>query len=301
MNLSPFPIQRLLFACMITFSATVVSAALVFEYDATLDTPGDGIWQDEVGSQDVTFNNGNTSPASISGSSYFNKAYEFGGSTIEAGTGDDALWKNLGASGASGASYEIWFRADGLKSLNQVLITNGGTGKGFSLSLGTDGSILALAKDSSGSNPDLNLNSTSLLSTGEDIEFTQIVLTINENGTNTVGSLYINGLLDGSQTINLSNFAYDGGAAGGFADRINTDVGGVHPDNTVGLGGRDDVNSTFTNLTGDIALVRMYDTALTAGDVSTLYGAVIPEPSTMFLALGGLLATLVFSRRRSCK
>ena len=53
----------------------------------------------------------------------------------------------------------------------------------------------------------------------------------------------------------------------------------------------------FGNFSGEIAMLNLYEMALTGAQVQALYNAVIPEPATlMLLGIGG--AGLLARRRR---
>ena len=57
------------------------------------------------------------------------------------------------------------------------------------------------------------------------------------------------------------------------------------------------VNNVYSDFTGDIAIVRYYDRVLSAAEVQQNYNALIPEPSSLMLALLGTFA-IVMRRRR---
>jgi len=91
----------------------------------------------------------------------------------------------------------------------------------------------------------------------------------------------------------------------GFADWAGTDGSGLGSiDGTTGGNNQSWLNG-FGLFEGDISFFRFYDTALTAGDVEALFGAVavanIPEPSTFALFTLGALGIFWFGRRRKVK
>lgn len=268
--------------------ASSANAVLVHEYSASLDVPGNGSWTDEVGLVNLTFTGGTTSPVDVSGnSSYFSAAYAFGGSTTGGSAGTS--WNTVVG---SSSSYEMWIRPNAIPvGTRQTLLEIGNPFRGLSFSLDTDGSILALLKEgSTNSLPNIVLNTSdvsSLLTSGE---FVQVVLTVDKNdpgsGIQTTGTLYVNGGQQASLTFD-GDIDLVSSNPGGIARFYYDQMGGAQRD-----AGNPYSQNTFSNYEGEISLLRLYDNAMTAGEVQAAYDSIaIPEPQTYWL-VGGIGALL---------
>lgn len=173
---------------------------------------------------------------------------------------------------------EVWFKPNDFSG-QEVLVDLGGSGDGMSLTL--NGSTLQLvAKDdaaTAGVTTDLLGNGTN--------EFIQAVGVIDLE--NDLLSLYVDGELVGSAAYTGDDWAgtdnHSLGAKGGT-------VGG-----TGGYFGNLDGYGAFE---GEVALVRFYGDALSAGEVEDAYFSVVPEPATMTLALLSLGGVGLAARRR---
>lgn len=278
---------------------SLASAALVHAYDAATDFAGNTLWSDAQGSVDLSFTGsaGNVfaSPVDVSSSSgYFTSAYAFGTSPIG---GYAAFgWESLVASAAS--SYEMWIRPTTIPTgKRQVLLENGGAFSGLCLSLDTDGSILAIMKDTSHNTPpNIILDSsdqTAQLTSGE---FVQVTLTFARvdtgSGIESIAKLYINGVENTTASYGGS-LVFDMHDQGGIAHNSYNQLGGGQRDNDPARAYSPD---KFSDYQGQIALVRLYDTALTSGEVASAYNAIVPEPATS-LVLIGVGAALILSPR----
>lgn len=283
-------------ALAVASAVTTAQGALVHLYDASSDVAGNSSWTDEQGSVNLSFTGGSTSPVDVSGNSnYFTAAYQFGGAIT--GGFADRNWNTI-VNGST--SYEMWIRPDGIPSSDrQTLLEIGNPFSGLSFALDTDGSVLGLVKDGGHSSlPDIVLNSADISSQLTSGEFVQIVLTVDKfdpgDGTDTKGTLYVNG-------AESASFTYDGNL-----DLNNTNPGGIARFYYDQLGGgqRDSgiyAQSTFSNYEGQIALTRIYDSALTSGEVQAAYDDIaIPEPNAFWLVTG-VGGALLYTRRLSRK
>jgi hypothetical protein len=293
--------------------AASAPAAIIHEYNAATDAGGNTTWTDEVGTTNLTFNV-SASAGSATGSNLFTAAYEFGGSLTGADAG--TAWAPLGA--ASATSYELWIRPDAFltdgdgaagnptddgTSKRQILFEFGGTAKGFSISMDNDGTLLGLVKQGANADaPSIIASSADISSLGTD-EFIQIIAVYSEPGGNSTLQLYVNGVASGSAASAGMNLAYDGANEGGLAN-----VFGMATNNrNVGAGQEDTSDlqfetEDFTNFLGEIALVRIYDTALSAGEVQDAFNViVIPAPAALpaGLILIAVIVAMSIRRRRA--
>jgi len=266
------------------------------DFDATALNSGSGItdgtvlvatadkWDDAIEARDGTLQPGTVrvgaadgEPGDVSPLKGINFAYRSDANGEGTTQGD---YDGLGSGG--NASFEIWFKPSSLTGGQQCLWESGGTGTGSSIAL--NDSTLSW-----------NVDGGSLVQTAShDIssvagEFIQAVGTVNLD-SNTV-NLYVNGLLVDT----------DNTGTGTFDDWCGTDDGGIGiMQGTMGaLGG------TWNSFIGDIALFKLYNNELTAGEVARNYYAItlIPEPSAFLIwaLLAGLGMGLGWRRRQRTK
>jgi hypothetical protein len=179
------------------------------------------------------------------------------------------------------ASFEIWFKPSDLSG-QEILFETGGSGNGTSLAL--DGDSLLFTPSSASAATTKQLAGVGI----SDAAFTQAIGVIDLIGAGGATGdpdlyLYINGVLAAS-SLDVAGFADWAGTDGSGVGRLNGTTGG---NNTGLLDG-------FGDYTGEIALFRFYETAITADEALDLYRSVaVPEPATLsLLALGGLAAAL---------
>jgi len=258
------------------FAATSTEAApvLAASYDASLDTAGDSVWENEVspGTDDLPFASP-ISPVSVSSTDLplVTSAYEFpAAATPDSGSFDFADIN--GISNNDDVTFEIVADIPDALTDNQVLWETGGSTDGVSLyTAAGDGTTQNLVYRSNGG----TLVSTPLVASDVD-DFLHIVA-VWESGTS--AELFVNGVSVGSKAFGDSTL--NGSNEGGLG-RI---VGG----NSTAFSAGD--------FTGEIAAFNIYEGAATAGEVVDLQQAFIPEPGS--LALLGLGSAALFVRRRS--
>ena len=272
----------LLIACGMTANALPTPA---IDYDASND-PDSGVnstWEDVVGTETgvdlalgtgVSYNGSPTgAPASV------DAVYVFDGTSNARalGTSDFDLVDKF--SSAASVSVEMLFRAD-VVNTNQFLWDDGGSGSGISLSVSSAGNLQFAVRNGSSHNAGMS----KAISAGQ---FVHAVGVVDMTGDKVY--LYVNGVSAGT----ADDFAGTSWAGNDGTSGVTT-IGDYT--NTAGAtGGFFGSLGAYGNFDGDIAFVRFYESALTAQDASDLYGAVIPEPSSLaLLGLGGLL----IARRR---
>ncbi|HOD82834.1 MAG: PEP-CTERM motif protein [Planctomycetes bacterium ADurb.Bin126] len=245
----------------------------VLNYDAAQDpTPTDGLWNDLGGfstSHDWAINNNAGGARLVDAASdpiYTpGKAYTFNGTTDTATTAEfEAV---PGNPSDDSASFEILFKPSDLVG-QEILFETGGTGNGTGLAI--DGNKV-LFVPSSGS-----AATTKLLSyEGLTGDYVHVVGVLEKAGT-ALG----NGVL---AYLYVDNVLVDSVEIPNFADWCGTDDSGLGQVNGAAGGNNTGWLSGFGNFSGEIAVMRFYDTALTAGDVGLLNQALVPEPATMAL------------------
>ncbi len=245
----------------------------VLDYDATRDpTPTDGLWNDLGGlstSHDWAINNNtggarlvNAAPDAIYAPT---KAYTFNGTTDTATTADfEAV---PGNPSDDSASFEILFKPSDLVG-QEILFETGGSGNGTGLAI--DGNKILFV-------PSSNSAATTALLSYEGLTggYVHVVGVLEKAGTTSgagvMAYLYVDNVLVDSVEIP------------GFADWCGTDDSGLGQVNGAAGGNYTGLLDGFGNFSGEIAVMRFYDTALTDGDVAQLNLALTPEPATMAL------------------
>jgi len=261
------------------FDSTALDSGTTGLTDGTVLVATADRWDDAIEARDGTLQPGtvrvgaaNGEPGDVSPLKGINFAYRSDANGEGTTQGD---YDALGSDG--NASFEIWFKPSSLTGGQQCLWESGGTGTGSSIAL--NDSTLSW-----------NVDGGSLVQTAShDIssiagEFIQAVGTVNLD-SNTV-NLYVNGVLVDT----------DNTGTGTFDDWCGTDDGGIGiMQGTMGaLGG------TWNSFIGDIALFKLYNSELTAGQVLKNYYAItlIPEPSTFLIWSLGLLGLIGWRRRK---
>ncbi len=281
--------------------------ALIFEYDAGNDPDGgtDNTWEPSINHSSI--HTAVTRDWSLSGQSYVSSpasayhgitgSYDFTGSGSGGTTGQfgrDQLPLGGTKSDAPGASatFEFWIRPDalGLDDVgNEMLFESGGTTSGVHLALlAADGSVDLRFRTRKG-NSNVG-NSTIVMSLADDAllrDFIQIVGVVDPASSSDKMRLYVNG----------------GPALGGLLDTINGYAAWQDGNNPSGLGRINGAlggsgGESFGAFDGEIAILRIYDEALSDAEVAEAFLRVHPEPATLTLvALGGL--GLLARRRRT--
>jgi hypothetical protein len=238
-----------------------VSTGLKLNYDASLDTPGDNVWTDAVGSANsFTFAQA-VSPITVSDPTFptITAAYPIG--SIGGAQGLNQYFETDGPRSRQDASFEVVFRVGNTAAgIDQVLMEVGGAANGVAMVL--SGNELLFNVDGSGA--DIDIRRT--LSAG----WHQAVGVIDlSTGGDTV-TLYVDGEAVGS-LANQNVVDWSGGNLSGLGAGASS-VTGVS--STLG--------STFH---GDLAVARYYQNrALTAAEVEQNFSS-LSSPLSKVAAL----------------
>ena len=278
--------------------ASAASAGLVLEYDAANNPSDPNDWEDvettgaDIDLQGLTGDNDNapnqtTVPRGpVTGSNTtFTQAYQFTGAADGHNTRFDSGFSGGWVPANEPGSFEVWVRPSSLQADNNkdvLLFKSGGGGKGFTLSLTREaGSFTGARFLNGGTAAAGTVDISASVFPGTD-EFIQIVGVVDPDDTNSEKSrLYVNGV---QVAADANQYDWRGGGGISVAGFTNFPLGG------------DDDGTVFQGLTGEIALARAYDNALSDADVLANYNASIPEPASLALVgMGGLLA---LSRKR---
>jgi len=270
------------------FLSLPASASLFLSYDADEDTNDDATWVDEVGTNQTTagkldyglsglFSYGAASANTRAG---ITNAFNFtGGKGNYAGNIQNDSQDNITD---SDASIEVCFKPADLMR-QEILIEYGGSTDGSSITL--NGKMLQFVTKDGGASTGLTADLTGL--TGD---FIQVVGVIDLSGTN---HLYINGAEVGTGAANSGTDWAGGNGNDGLAGIGSTQVGGD--------GGAFGALSGYGNFDGEIAIVNVYNTALSDAEVLTAFEAeAVPEPSSIALLIGDVAAMAFGLRRRCC-
>jgi len=280
----------------VDYHVTSSNATLLTDYDAA-NGNGTTAWEDMavVASSDVfdltpdgsgtSFSHNDTAPAN---STYpgIKGSYAFaggGGDFFVSETYNSFDFGDFNNPTNSSATFEVWFRPSDLTG-DEVLFEVGASGDGVSIVL--DGDLIKLqAKDG-------DQNSTAQFDLSD----------IRDGGTIATDEfLQVVGIVD-----------LDGNQTEIWVDGIQRDVGGLDGTGVfekwaggsgVGVGGNNGVNfGSPGTLDGEISLVRVYSGILTKeqieGNFEAVSGQPVPEPTTLVLAVLGVLGLVVFARRR---
>ncbi len=192
-------------------------------------------------------------------------AYQFDGSAV-------AQFQDLAGIQNTPVTFEVWFRpADNLGQ--EVLLELGGsTGTSFSL----DGEDLRFVTSGGGTN--VVLPAADYLTPERIRDFVQVVGVIDPTEGHT--AFYVDG--QRMATVDEAPSLWTGTDDNG--------LGGI--DNLVGGASAFDFTG-YENFEGEIAIYRMYQRALSPGEVWTNYRAVVPEPASVLQILFCGLALLV--------
>jgi len=247
-----------------------VTRGVLVNYDADNDTDGDSMFEDSIGALDTTaatnvYDWAMTGVERVAVNDHMtgiNSAYRFDGS-------DTALMNSLqyiaGHSYLFSATVEMVFDPADYTG-NEVLLESGGTTTGMSLAL--NGSSLRLyVKYATSNNADVQFD------LGELPRWQQHGF-IHTAGVMDIDNdklyLYVNGELRAEVTAN-----------GGLAEWSGTDGAGLGCVNNAAAS-----PVTLSPFAGDIAIMRLYPSALSAGQVEANYiatGAPVGEPGTLLM------------------
>jgi hypothetical protein len=278
--------------------ATTVSGAL-FEYDASNAAAGhtNSSWKNtgSASGNDLAMTNTTLGPVASANTNLTN-AYSLNAFATGVGGYPGG---NLAVDRSTGATIETWVRRD-VSAVNdfEILVETGGN-NGYALLL-TDTTFTVVSDPSASVRADLDL---SLLDDSDFIQLTAVWESSTSPNDQLV--LYAKGSAGGAVSTTaiaagtFPNTTGTGSHTGVFnmsdtSSNINAVTG-----NKGHLGGNLSLlaSETLEFFRGDMAVVRIYDSELTAAQVQQNFDAVVPEPSTFALAAFGLLG-LVGGRRR---
>jgi len=254
------------------------------------DGPTSGTWNPTVGAgRDWTLTTApakDTSPAT----NYpgITETYVYDGDENVRAT---SSWAGLG--NTDSASFEIWFKPDGLSNGKQVLWETGGV-NGASLTI--HDAQLRFGTSNSADSPD-EVAVVDTLTSADIDEFIQAIGVVDMETGQT--RLYINSVLMDTDSNVTSNWS--GGNAAGLGTRQDTATGGFNNSGTAGGSDEGVGAGAYGTFLGDIAIFNYYQFAMNDAQVRQLYRAVIPEPSSFLLAAVGLLALLGIGGRGTKK
>jgi len=247
------------------------SSNLVFNWDAALDTAGDGVWDSVLNAEtddEITFTNvSSATPEEVSDATFaaLSKAYRFGAGGIADGATVES-WDSfdVGNQTTSDHTFEIVIRPDDLTG-KHVLWESGGTGVGTVLTLEEDGSggaFLRLeTRDGTDNFVEHQLTPGSNYEPGDWIHIAAVMDISNDQLR-----LYVNG------TENVTDFVDDGGAPLDLTDWSGSGDAGIANENgatpatdtaaaTDGGTGETGPGFSPTTFNGQIAAIRSYGIA----------------------------------------
>lgn len=224
------------------------AASLEYDYNAALDTAGDGTWENELAATVIrtwTFNPaGSYSPTAIaSGATDFTQAYVFGSGL------NGATASTFGTSDVTGtaAGFEFWIKPADLTG-DEIIFESGGSTHGASLLL--SGSSLTFYTRNTNTNKDVSTT----LTAGDISDVMQVVGVVDPTSGQTV--LYINGIAR-SVTTGTKNWSQGTDDAG--LGRAASAIGGI------------DSGSGHGVFDGQVAQARMYNGSMTGGEVAAAF------------------------------
>ncbi|QDT69328.1 Glycosyl hydrolase catalytic core [Planctomycetes bacterium MalM25] len=247
-----------------------VTAGLQLNYDAALDTPGDNVWSDALGSVDSVAFGQAASPVTVNDPAFPGLTAAYPIATTGGAEGLNQYFETDGPRSRQDATFEVAFRVDDTSAgADQVLMEVGGAARGVAFVL--DDGVLTFNVDGDGA--DINL--THPVASGWRHAVGVIDLT---SGGDTV-TLYV----DGQQVGSLSGQTIDDWAGG--------NVAGIGAGASSVTGVDSGVGDPFH---GDLALARYYqNTTFDAADALQNYQALTVAPAsdpTLLVVEGDLLA-----------
>jgi hypothetical protein len=285
-----------IFAAALLAVASTAQAALVFQYNATLDN-GVSPWTPNVNNSSFTrdFTLGGATYVANAGSSYpgITAAFDFsgaagsGGTTASFGANNLPLGGTTSNNAGASATFELWVKPD-LTSWDdlastQVLFETGGGVNGLELILlpATGGAELRFYT----SNSSVDTIASVLLSNDYQLnDFVQIVGVVDPVGGSEEMRLYVNGAQVASNT---NHQKWQAGPNGAGLGRVN--------------GGHAQEGAGQLNFDGQVALVNIYDNSLSDTAVQQSFVAVsaVPEPASLLVLSGLGVCFAGFAARRN--
>jgi hypothetical protein len=265
--------------------ATVAPQAAL-DYNADLDaSPTNGTWEDATnisGGHDWSINNNGGGARYVATTDPIAQVRQIDNAYTFNGTSDTATMATLdsfpGNPTNDSASFEMWFSPSDTSG-QEILFETGGTGNGVSLAI--DGTKILFTPSSASA-----ATTGQLVFDGLTTDYTHVVGVIERTGAGADASLFVNGSLADSLSL------------AGFTDWAGTDNSGLGQTNGSTGGNNTGLLDGFGKFSGEIAVMRFYDTLLTPSDVLTLYA--VPEPTTLLIwsLLAGLGVGLGWRRRK---
>lgn len=283
-------------------SAEVVTDNLVYRWDAATSASTDTAWASVAPASNTT------ATWAVSDVMSLNPAVVSATPIHQAWTWDASLWDgapyandlsqpsvtHFGAL-APDASFELWIKPANLSG-NEVIFETGGRQRGMAILL-SGNEVVVIAKQAAAQD-DAEVVLTHTLSAADINDFIQIVVTT----TTASHKLYVNtatetnpAALRAGSTISYGDFAgTDAASLGGSIQ-----IGGSDGDD--GGATVDDESQYYAEAgayTGQIAIINFYNDVLTGAEVAQNFNAVVPEPTSAMLVLGGALSICAGGRRR---
>ncbi|QNN22111.1 hypothetical protein HED60_07440 [Planctomycetales bacterium ZRK34] len=229
-------------------AATTQAASLEYDYNAGLDTAGNGSWENELSATVVrtwAFQpSGSYSPTAISSSATdFTQAYEFGSGI------NGATASSFGSSDISGASaaFEFWIKPTDLTG-DEVIFESGGATHGTALLL--SGSNLTFYTRNNFNNTDVTVGLTS----GDISDVMQVVSAVDGGSGQTV--VYVNGI---ARNVKAGTQNWSQGTDAAGLGRIGNDLGAL------------DSSGSYGVFNGQVAQARLYNGNITGYEVANAY------------------------------
>ena len=247
-----------------------VTTGLQLNYDAALDPSGDGLWVDSSanpGDANLSFTGGSASTVPVSDPSFtsLTAAYDIGSTGGANSAGSDNGFFDF--RGTSSGTFEVVFNVTDTNAGNEQVLLDISAARGIALTL--DGNTLSAGVNGDAAN---TTAASTTLSTG----WHHAVVVVNDvdpNSTNAddTFSFYVNDSLIGAvQLADIDDWAGGNGWAVGGPNSLVLD-----PTQTAAGGA---TLAAPIDFHGEIAIARYYQTAFSAGDVSTNFAALQDEP-----------------------
>ncbi|MDA1017307.1 MAG: hypothetical protein O3A00_22975, partial [Planctomycetota bacterium] len=250
-----------------------ITTGLTLSFDAGVDTDGNSVWENtetlathnlNLGAN-ITRNASPTTSISGIGASY---VFPTAGSTNAAdfAVGNATIQDIAGDPSDEDVTFEIWFKPDSLTNGDQILFETGGTQFGFSFYI-LNGDTLRVSVSSNSSADGFGIE-TPLAGLPSDFIQAIATLTIGPGTDTDTLRLYINGSEVGTSPVTGTN----------INDWTGTSFPGIGGgDISIGGSGADGVTLPNSSFKGEIAIVRLYNQALSGAEIASNFTAVTGE------------------------